>query len=230
MCRLGARKEQDAARAVGRAGRQALSTSVTDSQGPGNERGERRQALPPRHRDRHAHARHGRRPADHLGRLRHLQRHPQARRGPVRRLVPDAAQSLDPAGADLLDRGDDHRHGADHRHAPDRSFGRLDARASSPCPLAYHAGLLARARCSASAIRRSGSSPCCSGIAIGAAIGCFNGILIAYASIPSFIVTLGGLIVWRGAAWWVIRGETVAPDGQDLQADRRQSAHSAPSA
>ena len=49
------------------------------------------------------------------------------------------------------------------------------------------------------------------GIAIGAAIGAFHGALIAYAQIPSFIVTLGGLIVWRGAAWWVIRGETVAP-------------------
>jgi D-xylose transport system permease protein len=49
------------------------------------------------------------------------------------------------------------------------------------------------------------------GIGIGAAIGAFHGLLIAYAGIPSFIVTLGGLIVWRGAAWWVIRGETVAP-------------------
>ena len=42
-------------------------------------------------------------------------------------------------------------------------------------------------------------------------IGAFHGTLIAYAGIPSFIVTLGGLIVWRGAAWAVIRGETVAP-------------------
>lgn len=48
-------------------------------------------------------------------------------------------------------------------------------------------------------------------VVIGAAIGAFQGSLIAYAGIPSFIVTLGGLIVWRGAAWWVIRGETVAP-------------------
>ena len=49
------------------------------------------------------------------------------------------------------------------------------------------------------------------GISVGAAIGAFHGTLIAYAGIPSFIVTLGGLIVWRGAAWAVIRGETVAP-------------------
>lgn len=49
------------------------------------------------------------------------------------------------------------------------------------------------------------------GLATGAIIGAFQGYLIAYAGIPSFIVTLGGLIVWRGAAWAVIRGETVAP-------------------
>src|SRR3954454_13204071 len=34
------------------------------------------------------------------------------------------------------------------------------------------------------------------GIAMGAAVGCFNGLLIAYAGIPSFIVTLGGLIAY----------------------------------
>jgi D-xylose transport system permease protein len=37
----------------------------------------------------------------------------------------------------------------------------------------------------------------------------------AYLAIPSFIVTLGGLLVWRGAAWWVTTGQTVAPmDGR----------------
>jgi D-xylose transport system permease protein len=48
-------------------------------------------------------------------------------------------------------------------------------------------------------------------LSLGAALGAFNGFLVAYAGIPSFIVTLGGLIVYNGAAWWVIRGETVAP-------------------
>ena len=48
-------------------------------------------------------------------------------------------------------------------------------------------------------------------LALGALLGAFNGFLVAYARIPSFIVTLGGLIVYNGAAWWVIRGETVAP-------------------
>jgi D-xylose transport system permease protein len=48
-------------------------------------------------------------------------------------------------------------------------------------------------------------------LGLGAILGAFNGFLVAYAGIPSFIVTLGGLIVYNGAAWWVIRGETVAP-------------------
>lgn len=50
-----------------------------------------------------------------------------------------------------------------------------------------------------------------SALALGGAIGALHGLLIAYAGIPAFIVTLGGLILWRGAAWAVIRGETVAP-------------------
>ncbi len=48
-------------------------------------------------------------------------------------------------------------------------------------------------------------------LGVGALLGALNGFLIAYAGIPSFIVTLGGLIVYNGLAWWVIRGETVAP-------------------
>lgn len=48
-------------------------------------------------------------------------------------------------------------------------------------------------------------------IAVGGAIGLFQGWMIAYLTIPSFIVTLGGLLVWRGAAWWVTAGQTVAP-------------------
>jgi len=49
------------------------------------------------------------------------------------------------------------------------------------------------------------------GLVIGVAIGAFHGYLIAYLGIPAFIVTLGGLLVWRGAAWWVTSGRTVAP-------------------
>lgn len=49
------------------------------------------------------------------------------------------------------------------------------------------------------------------GLLVGLAIGALQGFLIAYLGIPAFIVTLGGLLVWRGAAWWVTSGRTVAP-------------------
>ena len=38
-------------------------------------------------------------------------------------------------------------------------------------------------------------------VAIGAAVGLFNGYLVAFVGIPSFIVTLGGLTLWRGLAF-----------------------------
>jgi D-xylose transport system permease protein len=49
------------------------------------------------------------------------------------------------------------------------------------------------------------------GLFLGVILGAFQGFLIAYLAIPSFIVTLGGLLVWRGAAWWATSGQTVAP-------------------
>lgn len=52
---------------------------------------------------------------------------------------------------------------------------------------------------------------CLAGLAIGTAIGMFHGWMIAYRGIPAFIVTLGGLLVWRGAAFLLARGETISP-------------------
>jgi D-xylose transport system permease protein len=49
------------------------------------------------------------------------------------------------------------------------------------------------------------------GIILGGAIGAFQGAIIAFLGVPAFIVTLGGLLVWRGAAWMVTSGATVAP-------------------
>ncbi len=49
------------------------------------------------------------------------------------------------------------------------------------------------------------------GLLAGALVGAFHGFLIAYAQIPSFIVTLGGLLVWRGVAYLLARGETISP-------------------
>jgi len=47
------------------------------------------------------------------------------------------------------------------------------------------------------------------GILAGALIGALHGFVIAYLGVPAFIVTLGGLLVWRGAAWAVAEGKTI---------------------
>jgi len=49
------------------------------------------------------------------------------------------------------------------------------------------------------------------GIALGALIGAIQGGLIAYIGIPSFIVTLGGLLIWRGLVFKIQQGQTIAP-------------------
>ncbi|GAC1315072.1 MAG: sugar ABC transporter permease [Chloroflexota bacterium] len=49
------------------------------------------------------------------------------------------------------------------------------------------------------------------GIALGALIGGFQGAIIAYARVPSFIVTLGGLLVWRGLIFQYAQGQTLGP-------------------
>ena len=49
------------------------------------------------------------------------------------------------------------------------------------------------------------------GIAAGVAIGAFHGWLIGYLAIPAFIVTLGGLLVWRNVAWYLTNGQTIGP-------------------
>jgi D-xylose transport system permease protein len=49
------------------------------------------------------------------------------------------------------------------------------------------------------------------GLAVGAAIGAFQGFIVAYVGVPSFIVTLGGLLVWRGLTFQLASGRTIAP-------------------
>jgi D-xylose transport system permease protein len=46
-------------------------------------------------------------------------------------------------------------------------------------------------------------------ILVGIVIGVFQGALTAYLNIPAFIVTLGGLLAWRGAVKWLLGGYTV---------------------
>src|SRR5258705_6232435 len=48
-----------------------------------------------------------------------------------------------------------------------------------------------------------------SGIAVGIGIGAVQGTLTAYINIPAFIVTLGGLLAWRGVILGLSRGETI---------------------
>jgi D-xylose transport system permease protein len=48
-------------------------------------------------------------------------------------------------------------------------------------------------------------------LALGTFIGALNGFLTAYAQIPAFIVTLGGLIAYSGVAFLLAKGVTVAP-------------------
>ena len=55
------------------------------------------------------------------------------------------------------------------------------------------------------------------GILMGMTIGAFHGWLIAYRGIPAFIVTLGGLLVWRGAAFLANNGKTISPVDSTFQ-------------
>ena len=55
------------------------------------------------------------------------------------------------------------------------------------------------------------------GIAAGAIIGAFQGWLVGYLTIPAFIVTLGGLLVWRNVAWYLTSGQTIGPLNETFQ-------------
>jgi len=48
-------------------------------------------------------------------------------------------------------------------------------------------------------------------IGLGAVIGLWQGYWVAYRAVPAFVVTLAGLLMFRGAAWLVTDGRTVAP-------------------
>lgn len=49
------------------------------------------------------------------------------------------------------------------------------------------------------------------GVVVGVVIGAFQGWMIGYLGIPAFIVTLGGLLVWRNVAWFITSGQTIGP-------------------
>lgn len=55
-------------------------------------------------------------------------------------------------------------------------------------------------------------------LAIGIIIGCWQGFWIAYQRIPAFVVTLGGMMIFRGALIMLTKGQTIAPLADDFNA------------
>ncbi|MGJ8616407.1 MAG: sugar ABC transporter permease [Sulfitobacter sp.] len=49
------------------------------------------------------------------------------------------------------------------------------------------------------------------GLLTGAIIGGAQGWLVGYQAIPAFIVTLGGLLIWRNVGWYLTDGATIGP-------------------
>ena len=60
-------------------------------------------------------------------------------------------------------------------------------------------------------------------VAVGILIGTFQGALTAYLNIPAFIVTLGGLLAWRGAVKWLLGGNTVPVADETFKAIGQQN-------
>lgn len=55
-------------------------------------------------------------------------------------------------------------------------------------------------------------------IVLSVLISLFQGSLVAYLNIPAFIVTLGGLLAWRGAAKWLLGGNTIPISQESFKA------------
>ncbi len=49
------------------------------------------------------------------------------------------------------------------------------------------------------------------GLVLGGLLGLVQGFVVSYLGVPSFIVTLGGLLVWRGLIFQYAQGQTLAP-------------------
>jgi D-xylose transport system permease protein len=60
-------------------------------------------------------------------------------------------------------------------------------------------------------------------ITVATLIGLFQGALTAYLNIPAFIVTLGGLLAWRGAVKWLLGGNTVPVADETFKAIGQQN-------
>lgn len=54
-------------------------------------------------------------------------------------------------------------------------------------------------------------------LAVGALIGAAQGYWVAYWKIPSFIVTLAGMLVFRGLSLWLLEGQSIGPFPKSFQ-------------
>ena len=133
----------------------------------------------------------------------------------VRRDLPHAPQPVESVGADLGGGHHGNRHGARHRLPQHRPVGGLDAGRRR------HGDGASPGEVSARRIRHWHPAiwiiAIVAGLLLGALIGAFQGAIVAYVGVPSFIVTLGGLLVWRGVAWWMASGRTIAPMDKTFQ-------------
>ncbi|MBB6479760.1 multiple monosaccharide ABC transporter permease [Spirochaeta isovalerica] len=57
-----------------------------------------------------------------------------------------------------------------------------------------------------------------SALIVGMAVGAFHGYFIAYMRIPAFIVTLAGMLIWRGLTMVILKGQTLSPFEKSFQA------------
>lgn len=55
------------------------------------------------------------------------------------------------------------------------------------------------------------------GLLAGLLVGALHGWLVGYLTIPAFIVTLGGYLIWRNVAWYLTKGQTIGPLDERFQ-------------
>ena len=79
--------------------------------------------------------------------------------------------------------------------------GQIDLSVGSVLGLAGGAAALAQGRGLAVSLATA--------IVVGLLIGALHGVLVAYANIPAFIVTLGGMLAWSGVTLGVLKGATI---------------------
>ena len=156
-------------------------------------------------------------------------RHARRAGGDPARLPHPERRQADPAGQHdhagrpgCRDRDHRDRHGAGHRLAQHRPVGRIARRRHRDDLRAADDRLVARLLGLGSDVPFDWVIALGFGILMGAAIGGVQGFIIAYIGVPSFIVTLGGLLSIRGVVWYLSSGACGIRPRSDLPAPRRR--------